>query len=221
MAISVSRSAATCWKRIAANYDYPALGRRAILELLGRELAAPSLEIEARIADANWPGLPVVVEPLHLSAALRDLRSTGRVVVHPPQPTRGGRPVTLITAVIDKRNATAVEKAARRKRLLTARYLGSAQGTPTPGSSDRPRGGAGGPRLTHQPAPAVGYRLENPTSGTAATFLGMHVPIGPLDNAALLPTVEDGLPGTTVALPIEVKNVRDWLHPTAQRCTRC
>jgi hypothetical protein len=60
----------------------------------------------------------------------------------------------------------------------------------------------------------VGYRLENPATGTAARFLGMTVPIGPLDNAALLSTVDGGLPGQIVALPIEVKNLRDWLYPT-------
>jgi len=195
------------------DYDYSALGRRAILELLERELAAPSLEIEARIADEPWPTLPVVVEPLPLHDALADLRAAGRIVVHPPEPTRGGRPVTLITAVTDARNTTAVETAAARKRLLTARYLGWAQGTPT-------REAVIGPaaeRVVHasltKAAPAVGYRLENPRAGTAATFLGMTVPIGPLDNAALLPTVESGLPGPTVAVPIEVKNLRDWLYP--------
>lgn len=42
----------------------------------------------------------------------------------------------------------------------------------------------------------------------------MTVPIGPLDNAAFVQTVDGGIPGPSVAIPVEVKNLRDWLYPT-------
>lgn len=100
--------------------------------------------------------------------------------------------------------------------MLTARYLGWAQGTP----SREAVVGPAAERVLHaslrEAAPEVGYRLANPVGGAASRFLGMPVPIGPLDNAAVVATVTAAdLPGPAVALPIEVKNLRDWLYPTS------
>jgi hypothetical protein len=62
-------------------------------------------------------------------------------------------------------------------------------------------------------APQAGYRLENPTRGTAGTILGGPVPIGPLDKCGFAALRGRGPARAVVALPIEVKNLRDWLYP--------
>ena len=191
---------------------YVALARQAITELLADHLAAPTMEIEARIADSGWPSLPTTIDVIHVRSATRQLLAEGEYLSSGAQPTRGSHPVHLLTAQ-PGRNATAIDKAASRKRLLTARYLGWAQGTPT----HKALIGPAAERVVHasltRAAPRAGYRVENPTGGTADRFLGITVPIGPLDNAALLQIVTDGIPDSTIAVPVEVKNPRDWLYP--------
>jgi hypothetical protein len=193
--------------------EYEALGTRAIVELLRQQHAASWLEVEARIADEEWPGLGTPVNPHHLSAA-RTLLARRGTVRDLAATSRGGRSVSVI-ALSENASTTVVDRAAARKRLLLARYLGWAQGTPS-------RPGIIGPaaeRVTHASLLAAaphGYRLVNPTGGGVAEFLGVRLN-GPLDNAAFLtPLDQRGLPLPTVAVPVEVKNVRDWLYPSSQ-----
>jgi hypothetical protein len=191
-------------------WEYEALGTRAIVELLHREHAASWLEVEARGADEEWPGLGTPINPHHLSAARAALMRR-RTIQQLTATSRGGRSVPVI-ALSEHASTTVVERAAARKRLLLARYLGWAQGTPS-------RPGIIGPaaeRVTHASllaAAPLGYRLANPAGGGVTEFLGVRLN-GPLDNAAFLtPLAPNGLPLPTVAVPIEVKNVRDWLYP--------
>lgn len=194
--------------------EWVALGKHAVLDLLDRELAAPSLEIEARLADTRWPGIGERIEPVPLHLALTELRDEGRVDVEEGVPTRGQRPVSVWYPTGGRRQ-TAIGEAAGRKRLLTGRYLGWALGTES-------RPGVTGPaaeRVVHaslrQAAP-YGYTLARPGGGEVPQFLARPVPVSALDNAAILTVLEDGLPGTSVALPIEVKNIRDWIYPSSQ-----
>ena len=191
-------------------WEYEALGLRAIVELLSQEHAASWLEVEARIADEEWLGIGTHVDPHHLSAARVTLMRRG-TVQELTATSRGGRSVPVI-ALSEHASTTVVERAAARKRLLLARYLGWAQGTPS-------RPGIIGPaaeRVTHASllaAAPLGYRLINPGGRGVTEFLGVRLN-GPLDNAAFLtPLDPGGLPLPTVAVPIEVKNVRDWLYP--------
>jgi hypothetical protein len=60
-----------------------------------------------------------------------------------------------------------------------------------------------------------GYRLVKPDGGQVNEFLGVRLN-GPLDDAAfLMPLAPNGLPLSTVAIPVEVKNLRDWLYPAS------
>lgn len=58
--------------------------------------------------------------------------------------------------------------------------------------------------------------LARPEGGEVSRFLGRPVPIGPFDNAAIHTQLLSGLPGPSVAVPIEVKNLRDWIYPSSQ-----
>ena len=202
--------------------EYVALGRLAIVELLEVHHAASWLEVEARVADEECPGLGTPVNPHHLSDARRQLLGRG-VVTELTATSRGGRRVPVV-ALTKKASATVVQRAAARKRLLLARYFGWAQGTPS-------RPGIIGPaaeQVTHASlieAAPYGYRLANPTGRGVAEFLGVRLR-GPLDNAAILtPLDADGLPTTTVAVPIEVIDRHQRLgqvdrgsaHPDAAR----
>lgn len=192
--------------------EYVAMGRRAILELLDEQHAAAWREIEARIADETWPSLPHHIDPNHLSTARIQLLREGRID-ELQATSRGGREVSVVVPTGGRRQ-TAIAKAAQRKRLLLARYLGWASGTPT-------RKGVIGPaaeRVTHasfQAAAPYGYRLIKPDGSPVDQLLG--VPLrGPLDHAAVyLDMGDDGLPGQAVTVPVEVKNLRDWMYPSS------
>jgi hypothetical protein len=192
--------------------QYVALARRAIVELLDREHAAPWLEVEARITDVPWPTIGHRIDKHHLSTAHVQLLRAGHIEQRQTD-TRGGREVTIIQPADVGRRATAIAKAAQRKRVLLARYLGWAQGT-------RTRPGIIGPaaeRVVHESLKETAtFRLINPAGGQVSEFLGCDIK-GPLDNAIILaPMSDDGLPGQPIAVPIEVKNIRDWIYPSSQ-----
>ena len=193
--------------------DYVQMGSEAILALLRDHHAAPWLEVEARIADQAYPGFPMRVEPWPLGQARSRLVDEG-VIQRTRSATRGGRSVDLWQLMEVGRKATVTEAAAARKRLLMTRYLSWASGTRTRRASI----GGAGERVVHQAllkAAPYGYSLANPDGGQAATFLGDPVPIGPLDNAAVYALTAGGIPVGGVALPVEVKNVREWIYPSS------
>ncbi len=194
--------------------DYVQMGSEAILALLHDHHAAPWLEVEARIADQAYPGFPMRVEPWPLGQARSRLVDEG-VIQRTRSATRGGRSVDLWQLMeVGRRKATVTEAAAARKRLLMTRYLSWASGTRTRRASI----GGAGERVVHQAllkAAPYGYSLANPDGGQAATFLGDPVPIGPLDNAAVYALTAGGIPVGGVALPVEVKNVREWIYPSS------
>jgi hypothetical protein len=192
--------------------QYVALARRAIVELLDQEHAAPWLEIEARITDEPWPTVGHPIDKHHLSTAHIQLLRRGQIEQNKTD-TRGGREVTIIQPTDVGRRATAVAKAAQRKRVLLARYLGWASGS-------RTRPGIIGPaaeRVVHQPLKETAtFRMMRPAGGSVSEFLGCEIR-GPLDSAVIFtPMSHDGLPGQPIAVPIEVKNIRDWIYPSSQ-----
>lgn len=82
-----------------------------------------------------------------------------------------------------------------------------------------PAVGRTGEQVVHtslREAAAHGFRLARPEGGEVEKFLGHPVPVSKLDNAAILTLLVDGVPGSSVAVPIEVKNIRDWIYPSSQ-----
>lgn len=196
---------------------YRALAREKILELVERELAliVPA-EVAAKLSDRPVLTLPPRVRGIdvhHLQPAWNELVRNGRLQ-RIDEHTRGGRRISVITPGDHTGRTRAISDAAARKRLLHARYLSWASGSPsTPGII-----GPAGERIVHQALSAAaptGYRLVNPAgSGQTTALFGQPVPVGPLDNAAHLLTLDaDGMPAGTITVLIEVKNVRQTLYP--------
>lgn len=189
-------------------------GREAVVGLLAEQLAAPKLELTARISDRPWPGQPKPIDPHLLSAALKDLQATGMIsATHAT--TRGGSKVTVYQpSPIPQGKTRAATDASARKRLLVARHHSWARGTDrTPNLI-----GAAGEAVVHHSlleAAPYGYRLIQPSRGEIRALYGGPVPGGPLDNGAWLTTMDQQtqMPGSTFLVPIEVKNVRHWLYP--------
>jgi hypothetical protein len=192
--------------------EYVALARTAIIELLDKEHAASWLEVEAKITDVPWPSIGHYIDKHHVSTARIDLLRTGQIVA-PSIGTRGGREVVIIHRADTSRRQTAIARAASRKRILTARYLGWAQGTPSrPGVV-----GPAGERAVHESLKeSATFRLLNPAGGHVSSLLGYPLD-GPLDHAVILTPIDDqDLPEAPVIVPIEVKNIRDWIYPSSQ-----
>lgn len=195
--------------------EYLELGKELVLTLLRDQLAAPWMEVEARIADDVYPNAERFVEPHHLSQARIDLVDAGLISVS-QQTTRGGRKVALWTLANPKQGQKSIDRAAARKRLLMARYLGWAQGTPSrPGIT-----GTTAEQVVHaallEAAPR-GFTLVNPTGPGVQSFLGVSLKqAGALDSAVIRTELTNGLPTGFTAIPIEVKNLRDWIYPSSK-----
>jgi hypothetical protein len=192
-------------------WEYVQLGRGAILSLLDEHLAATSMELEARISDERWHSLDTKIDPHHVTDARRQLLNEGAIASESAE-TRGGRRVTVWQAVGGRRT-TAISRASQRKRILQARYLGWAEGTP----SQKGLIGPAGEAATHASLIRAGsFQLARPEGGTVAKFLGVDVPIGPLDNGLYFSPLLQGIPQAAIAVPIEVKNVRDQIYPVSK-----
>lgn len=190
--------------------DYEDRAVEVVVSMLEQEHAVVWPEVEAKAADVRWAGQQVGINPHHLTTARKRLIGQGRLLGESSR-TRGGHVIETfhLTDTADR----VWKPAAARKRLLQARYLGWAQGT-----RRHPHGlvGAGAERVVHASllasAPA-GYRIERPDGGDVREFLGMLVPGGALDSAAQLIMMDGGVPTGIAAIPIEVKNLRDWIYP--------
>lgn len=190
-------------------------GREAIIDLLAEQLAAPVIEIEARISDRAWRDQPRYIDPHLLTEARHDLIAAG-LVLRVQQVTRGGSKIALLQpSPIPRGKTRAAEDAAARKRLLVARWRGWSRA-----SESMPNLiGNGGEAVVHhslRAAAPYGYRLVQPTRGQVGTLYGDPVPGGALDNAAWLTPMDQQTQapaGGPVLVPIEVKNLRHWLYP--------
>jgi hypothetical protein len=208
-AADAHRACFTC--SVVAPEDYVQFGREAILHLLGAELAVPWIEIEAKVADRTYVPLSRRVDPHHLSAARAQLVSEGAITSSAGL-TRGGSEVILfhLPGAAGRR----FDDVMARKRLLTARYYGWARGTSTRPGRFGPAGEAAVRDAMTEAAPS-GYTIENP-GREVETLLGVSLH-GPLDAAAhYLVRQSGGIPGPVITVPVEVKNLRDWIYPSSR-----
>jgi len=168
-------------------------------------------EAEARASEGLWGTQPRFIQPHLLSEGLQELIQEGHLVAE-HESTRGGRQITTFrrSNLAGRERLTA--DAAARKRLLYARYLSWASGSPSaPGLI-----GPAAERMVHaalrEVSPERGYQLESPAVGHTARVLNVEVPSGPLDNAA---HIYLGNPGQRYSALLEVKSRRDWIYPTS------
>jgi len=107
---------------------YVERGREAIHALIEAEHAAVLPELEAKIAEAKWETLTTPIDPHHLSTARRHLVRE-HVILEDTRITRGGRAITVLVPADEARRRRKIEDAAKRKRLVHARYLSWAMGS--------------------------------------------------------------------------------------------
>lgn len=188
-----------------------AAGERAILALLESEHAVVRREIESRISEK--PGTSRHIQPHILADSLKRMQKKGLVIAS-SQPSRGGRTLETFSLASPAASARTVERAAGRKRLLLARYLQWANGTPGQG---RHTGivGASLERSLHssmmESAPYVGYRVINPSGGKVNALWDMNFhALGATDNGF---TWTEEIGGRKFVGLVEAKNLREWIYP--------
>jgi hypothetical protein len=196
--------------------EWVELARTGIVRLLEAEHAAVWDEVEAKLSDRPWADMPSAVDPHHLTTARIQLTREGVITETGGVVTRGGRPISVLHLVDTRGRRSAITKAAARKRLLHARYLRWAYGD----KSTAALLGRSGERVARASliaaAPIAGYRPVRDGFAEVRSLFDEPVPGGPLDSGAYLPTVDDqGVPGPTVVVPVEVKNRRTWLYPNS------
>jgi hypothetical protein len=197
--------------------EYVRLAEEAILDLIDKEHAAVRPEIEWRIADRQWRTAPCPIDPHHITTALQRLAGQERLKKVTAR-TRGGRAISVLQAGTTTGRTRRMEAATARKRLLHTRYLSWATGTGA-GSSGRGVIGAAGEAVVHASLlSSNGYTLAQPAGGDVRTFLGGEVEGGSLDNAAFLLAFDTStrMMQDTFAVPIEVKNVQQWIYPDSK-----
>jgi hypothetical protein len=190
-------------------------GKRALLAMVERHLAAIWMEAQARASDARWGDERFPVDPEHLWQARDELVTDGSLKWTGPERTRGGRPIDVIIPGDTRGRVKPVEAAAARKRLLQTRYLSWASGT-----KDGDEGGSAGvigpeaERVVHssmrEAGHHLGFRFEEVKTGQASTFLGERVQGGPLDNA-----VHFHIDHIPYSVAVEVKSIRDHVYPSS------
>lgn len=195
--------------------DYVAMGEQGIQELLAQEHAVVVPEIEARLADNQWPTLTHRVQPHHLTTARHNLVTRG-VIQRITETTRGGRAVPVLIPVEQRLRKRAIADAAARKRLLHTRFMTWSSGSAATGSGVI---GPAGETVVHAALTAAapyGYRLFNPTDGQTSMVLGTTLS-GPIDNGGILSAFDHRThsPAGQYVVTVEVKNVRSWIYFSA------
>lgn len=192
--------------------EWRELATEAIVKLLAAEGAATQPEMEAKISDAALPGMSHKPNPHHLTAGRRRLLEAG-VIDSARLRTRGGQVVTTYFLADPSKKAL---RSAGRKRLLLARFHGWSAPSTEWGPKPLPQALE---RVIHASlirAAPHGYHLLNPDGGEVSRIFGQPVAGGAVDNAAFYTPVVDGVPGATVLVVIEAKNVRQWIYPQTQ-----
>lgn len=196
--------------------EWVVLARQGILDLLEVEHAAVWDEIEAKIADVRWPTLETHIDPHHLSTARRQLIEE-ELVADVEEPTRGGRPIGVFHRTDLPKRKTSISRAAQRKRLLQARYQRWGFGD----KSTAALLGSSGERVVRASLEVAAAKAGMmPIQGDfrpVSKVLGMPIS-GPFDNGVYMPSLgADDMPGSTVTVPIEVKNRRTWIYPNSDQ----
>lgn len=191
--------------------DYVERAAAAIERTLDEHHAVVHPELEARIAEGEYSDSKNNINPHHITTALRDLGSAGRIIWDRTA-ARGGQVIATIQPADQRRRTTKIDVAAARKRLLIARYNGWAQG-----SRRHPRGLVGPAGETAARAAILrsgSLQPAHPEAGEVSNLLGVSLP-GAVDSAGFMVPFTGGLPGTPVTVLVEVKNIRSWIYPTA------
>ncbi|WP_344414865.1 hypothetical protein [Pseudonocardia ailaonensis] len=191
--------------------EYDRLAAAGILEVLDQEHAVTVAELDARLSERYFERSSGNIDPHHVTRALGTLLASG-VLIRDATPSRGTHNVDTIQPADKGRRATKIAQAARRKRLLAARYNGWAQGT-----RRHPNGliGPAGERAVRA-AILDSQALVPATTGAGevSNLLGVELP-GAADSGGFLVPLVSGIPGPTVTVLIEVKNIRSWIYPSA------
>ncbi|WP_292981243.1 hypothetical protein [Mycobacterium sp.] len=194
-----------------AQYEARAVDR--IREILAVEHAVVRREVESRITEGFWQGSGDNIDAHHVTNAIRFLVDERGELEWVYRTTRGKHTVATLEPVDRTGRSDRIDRAAGRKRLLWGRYLGWATGT-----ERYPHGliGPAGEAATRGGILASGALIPAAQGAAGvASVLGVDLP-GPLDSAGyLVPLNARGIPGPAVTLLFEVKNVRQWLYPTA------
>lgn len=194
----------------ASEYEARAVDR--IRDILATEHAVVRRELESRISEGYWPRSGQNIDPHHVSNAARSMVNDGEVEwVYTT--TRGGANIATLQPTNRSGRADRIDRAAARKRLLWGRYLGWATGT-----KRHPHGliGPAGEAATRSAIVASGAVIPHESgAGSVSQIMGVQLP-GPLDSAGItVPISAAGVPGAPVTLLFEVKNLRQWLYPSA------
>lgn len=192
--------------------EWDLYARQRILDLLDTEYALVRPEIEARVSEGHFAESGDNADPHHITNALNLLRRSGSVT-ETPLPTRGGSTVSVITPTDRRRRATKIDRAAGRKRLLHARFLGWTQGNR---ANRVGLAGPAGERAVRQAAQlSAVLQPATPGFGEIRRIHALPVP-GPIDTGGFHAAYNDtgGLLGVVTVL-IEVKNIRAWIYPSA------
>lgn len=193
--------------------EYLERAKQRVREILDTEHAVVYPELEARIGEGYHRDSGLNIDPHHVLNAVKELTTAGEIIRR-WDPTRSGQDVQTLQPANQHRRTTAIANAAGRKRLLYSRYLGWAHST-----QRYPNGlvGPAGERAVRKALIDAGaLQPAVPGFTEVSHLLGISVP-GALDSAGyLVPITSHGVPGTTVTVPIEVKNLRGWLYPHAQ-----
>lgn len=192
--------------------EWVAEGRAIILDMVGTLDAVLWPEMVARASERRWGEFPRV-DANHMLTARTQLLSEGRIE-RMQEPTRGGRAlIDVYHAPLARGNQTRIDRAAGRKRLLYARWFGWAVG-----DARYPGGfiGVGGERVVRASLAAAAPHLYFPVApgyGPVTSIFGERVQPGSLDSGAWLVTRTGGITGAPMFVPIEVKNIREWMFP--------
>jgi hypothetical protein len=187
-----------------------------VLDLVNSEAAAVWDEIEAKVAEQQWPSAPCRINPHHLTTARKRLGPDGDgLVIEDHSPSKGGHLVTTLQPADQEGRLNQITVAARHKRALQTRYVSWTQGN----QGERARIGVAGEHLFHASllasAPS-GLMPIRPMGGEVRTLFDDEIRGGPLDSAAWLTVPgESGRPQNYL-LMIEVKNLRSWIYPSAE-----
>lgn len=193
---------------------WQARGRDALLAVLNEEHAVTWTEAQARISDRAHHAIGRPVQPHILTLSRNTLVEDGRITVT-SEPTRGGSAIVVLQPADTTKRLTKINRAAARKRLLTATFNSWAT------SSVRyPQGlvGTAGERVIGRSiteAAPYGLRFAAPSGGGEVNFLlGDVVEGGALDAALWADeSDENGRIINSTLCPVEVKNIRHWIYP--------
>lgn len=192
--------------------EWVAEGRAVILHMVEALHAVLWPEVEARAGEAKWSD-HLRVDVNHLMTAREQLLAEG-AIEKTLDNTRGGRALAWAYHLpLARGNTTRIARTAARKRLLYARWYGWAVG-----DARYPAGfvGVGGERVVRASFSAARPNLYIPVEigfGPVSNVFGQPILPGSLDSGAWMITRTGGVTGRPMLVPVEVKNLREWLFP--------